>query len=270
METEPKDISYPDSRSLLTPEAAWKLFTQGEGGNTNDFKITAYRIPFNQALLLCDVKIHKKFQEDKLFEGHPSYAYNLRRGLSFVIDINTCGPEFVKHMEDTAKEAQKHKDGKAIVERKRAKKKERRDGKHHAPSEKVEQKEEEEEKGSPMEEVMPVIEAKKVTPPVLPTIIPKVFMLGRRGLQKFFDVLPMYLEDPFKLPNNDNKANYLFWGAHKQLLAGAGIEMYATRKANGENAQVAYLPDLDAWCIGSKNVSICIRDEKDLPYYEQG
>jgi uncharacterized protein YqfB (UPF0267 family) len=39
-------------------------------------------------------------------------------------------------------------------------------------------------------------------------------------------------------------------------------------KANGENCQITYFKDLDAYVVASKNVAIVVRDQKDLSYYE--
>jgi hypothetical protein len=47
----------------------------------------------------------------------------------------------------------------------------------------------------------------------------------------------------------------------------AGIYVYSTQKANGENIQISYLIEFKAWIIGSKNVSMLLRDENDLNFY---
>lgn len=39
-------------------------------------------------------------------------------------------------------------------------------------------------------------------------------------------------------------------------------------KANGENCQISFLPQLDRWVIASKNVSLLAKEEKDLKIYE--
>eukprot|EP01022_Parablepharisma_sp_SALTPOND_P006911 TRINITY_DN127_c0_g1_i1.p1 TRINITY_DN127_c0_g1~~TRINITY_DN127_c0_g1_i1.p1 ORF type:complete len:483 (-),score=52.86 TRINITY_DN127_c0_g1_i1:2247-3695(-) len=236
MEPKATVISYPDPTVLLPPEKAWELFAN------KDFRVTATQLPFNPALVLCDVRMAKRFQEDTLYEKKPKYMYNLRRGMSFIMDLNKCDPKLLE------KSAEKEEESEGAL-----------------PEETKGKKGKQKKKPSPA-----VKEEKKALPPlpkVLPEQIPDVFMIARKGLQKFFDVTPHYLEEPFKLPNNDNKANYIFWPLEKQLQEGAKIEICATRKANGENAQVSYLPSLGMWCIGSKNVSICIRDEKDLEYF---
>lgn len=40
-------------------------------------------------------------------------------------------------------------------------------------------------------------------------------------------------------------------------------------KANGENAQVSYCEDADAWLIASKNVSLLARTRSDIKLYEK-
>ena len=42
------------------------------------------------------------------------------------------------------------------------------------------------------------------------------------------------------------------------------VLVYSTRKANGENAQIAWLPMFKAWLICSKNISLVARTRKDL------
>ena len=37
------------------------------------------------------------------------------------------------------------------------------------------------------------------------------------------------------------------------------VAIYRLEKANGENAQVSYLSEVDAWVVCSKNVSILVR-----------
>eukprot|EP01022_Parablepharisma_sp_SALTPOND_P030325 TRINITY_DN75_c0_g3_i1.p2 TRINITY_DN75_c0_g3~~TRINITY_DN75_c0_g3_i1.p2 ORF type:complete len:593 (-),score=97.08 TRINITY_DN75_c0_g3_i1:6164-7942(-) len=94
-----------------------------------------------------------------------------------------------------------------------------------------------------------------------------VFLVSRKGLQKFFDIDVRCFEKGFDLPQRDNKINYLLGPVQQHFYEGNEIEVFATRKANGENAQVAYIPLLDLWCIGSKNVSLCARSSEDLMYY---
>eukprot|EP00826_Nyctotherus_ovalis_P051642 TRINITY_DN6460_c0_g2_i1.p1 TRINITY_DN6460_c0_g2~~TRINITY_DN6460_c0_g2_i1.p1 ORF type:complete len:389 (+),score=67.02 TRINITY_DN6460_c0_g2_i1:165-1331(+) len=194
-------ISYPDESVLLSPEKAWELF------NEADFRITPSRVPFEPNLILCDVKVGKKLSEDKLYETNPSYLYNLRRGLSFLISADKCDKTLLASLSEEQKDPSKPAEHKSL------------------------------------------------------------FMIARKGLHKFFDLTPEYLDDPFPLPNKDNKANYIFWSVGQCLSKGGEVEVFSTRKANGENAQVSYLGALGVWCIASKNVALCIRDVKDLSLY---
>ncbi len=118
-------------------------------------------------------------------------------------------------------------------------------------------------------------EKKKEPPPSpkgkLPSPAPKksgpLFLVSRKGLRKFFDIDPACFEPDFHLPRRDNKINYLLGPVERNLAAGIRVEVFATRKANGENAQVSYLPQVGLWGIASKNVSICARTEADLPSF---
>lgn len=194
-------ISYPDESVLLSPEKAWELFSNP------DFRITPSRVPFEPDLILCDVKVGKKLSEDKLYETNPSYLYNLRRGLSFLMSADKCDKKLLDSLSEE----------------------------HKVPSKSAGRK--------------------------------SLFAVARKGLHKFFDLTPEYLDDPFPLPNKDNKANYIFWCVGQCLGRGGEVEVFSTRKANGENAQVSFLGALGVWCIASKNVALCIRDAKDLLLY---
>ena len=47
------------------------------------------------------------------------------------------------------------------------------------------------------------------------------------------------------------------------------MELIKTEKVNGENAQVSYHYDFDAWVICSKNVSLLAATPQDLAKYEE-
>eukprot|EP00826_Nyctotherus_ovalis_P020601 TRINITY_DN1648_c0_g2_i10.p1 TRINITY_DN1648_c0_g2~~TRINITY_DN1648_c0_g2_i10.p1 ORF type:complete len:622 (+),score=151.40 TRINITY_DN1648_c0_g2_i10:111-1868(+) len=94
----------------------------------------------------------------------------------------------------------------------------------------------------------------------------RVFHVVRKGLQKFFDIDSRCFAADFSLPAHDNKINYLLAPVQQHFLNGNKIQVYATRKANGENAQISYIKDF--WCISSKNVSLCARTEADLVHYK--
>jgi hypothetical protein len=51
------------------------------------------------------------------------------------------------------------------------------------------------------------------------------------------------------------------------MLDGSKVEIIKMLKANGENCQVSYVPDIDAWCIASKNVGLIARNESDVELY---
>lgn len=94
-----------------------------------------------------------------------------------------------------------------------------------------------------------------------PTII-------RKGLQKFFDLEPATLDGPLKLPSSNNLTNYLYFPLVQHFNTGSKIEVFLTRKANGENAQISYSPIFDSWVIASKNVSLLARTFADLKFYK--
>jgi hypothetical protein len=47
------------------------------------------------------------------------------------------------------------------------------------------------------------------------------------------------------------------------------IYVYLTDKANGENFQLSYNKDFESWIIGSKNVTIILKEKNDLKFYEE-
>ena len=53
------------------------------------------------------------------------------------------------------------------------------------------------------------------------------------------------------------------------LRNGFAIEAVKTLKANGENAQVSYSAEADAWVLASKNVSLLARTRSDLKHYKK-
>ena len=92
---------------------------------------------------------------------------------------------------------------------------------------------------------------------------------ARRGMVKFYDLLSDYLADDYVVPSFDNRANHIFHLIQEAYKRGNVIELFSLRKANGESAQVSYCSLLDAWIVGSKNVSICIRSRADIKDYTQ-
>ena len=50
--------------------------------------------------------------------------------------------------------------------------------------------------------------------------------------------------------------NFILAGPLKAILEGNQVEVIKTLKANGENVQVSWNPDIEAWIICSKNVGL--------------
>ena len=57
-------------------------------------------------------------------------------------------------------------------------------------------------------------------------------------------------------------------GPLKAMLEGHSIEVVKTLKANGENAQVSWNPDCNAWVVASKNVGMIVRTKEDIERYD--
>ena len=109
----------------------------------------------------------------------------------------------------------------------------------------------------------------------------------RRGLQKFFDCYYEYLKHGDLSQGSFVKGSYkiqftgkerykgdirgvLFHELEDAMLADCSVDMYKLLKANGENAQVSFCPQLDAWAISSKNVCMLARSPDDFAQYESG
>jgi len=98
----------------------------------------------------------------------------------------------------------------------------------------------------------------------------------RRGLQKFFDLRHEYLDildgkaSEAYISKDDQKLyKVIFDEVQGVLKRGGKITVYKTEKANGENAQVSYSPKYRAWVVASKNVSILVRNNKDISEYRK-
>jgi len=94
----------------------------------------------------------------------------------------------------------------------------------------------------------------------------RTLYIVRKGLYKFFDLDCRCFAPNFSLPHSDNKINYLLAPVQQHFLSSNKIQVIATRKANGENAQISYSKDF--WCISSKNVSLYAKTEEDLKEYK--
>lgn len=78
----------------------------------------------------------------------------------------------------------------------------------------------------------------------------KRFLMGRKGLNKFFDMSIEYIEpatrkdvSQLKLEGRMHK-NLQLAGPIKAMVQGHSVEIVKTLKANGENAQVSWNPDV--------------------------
>ena len=100
--------------------------------------------------------------------------------------------------------------------------------------------------------------------------------LLRRGLEKFFDlrheairILKGEDERNFSLDKEERSLMKVILDEAKDIISkGGSVTVYKTEKANGENAQVAYYPQYDAWAISSKNVCALLRNEEDIKSYQ--
>lgn len=101
-------------------------------------------------------------------------------------------------------------------------------------------------------------------------------VVARKGLNKFFDIKydfiskeGRYQDEKLSFAEQDMK-NYILAGAKRAILEGHKIEVVKTLKANGENCQVSWNPEAEAWIVASKNVALVARDEEDLIKYTTG
>lgn len=112
----------------------------------------------------------------------------------------------------------------------------------------------------------------------------------RKGLRKFFDMCLPYVQQA-STQNLDGLGSFdgnfpkvyrgrdeymeelrkvIFFEPEQSMLKDrARIDVYKTNKANGENAQVSYCAELEAWIIASKNVSLAARFPEELEQYSQ-
>mmetsp|Transcript_11344 Transcript_11344/g.9751 ORF Transcript_11344/g.9751 Transcript_11344/m.9751 type:complete len:232 (-) Transcript_11344:2001-2696(-) len=103
----------------------------------------------------------------------------------------------------------------------------------------------------------------------------KGVQICRKGLEKFFDLKREFIaildgeaDTKLNLSKDDKKLMGVILDEPKEILQKGGkVSVYKTEKANGENAQVSYNPDYDAWIVASKNVSILVRKREDIADY---
>ena len=62
--------------------------------------------------------------------------------------------------------------------------------------------------------------------------------------------------------------NYILAGPLKAILEGHEVEVLKTLKANGENVQVSWRNEAQAWVICSKNVALVARERSDIDTYQ--
>ena len=88
------------------------------------------------------------------------------------------------------------------------------------------------------------------------------YSFGRKGLEKFFDlryemISPEQRTDDQCLEDEHHmQKNFILGGPLKTILEGSQVEVLKTMKANGENVQVSWNKDIQAWVICSKNVGL--------------
>lgn len=61
--------------------------------------------------------------------------------------------------------------------------------------------------------------------------------------------------------------NYILAGPLKAILEGHKVEVVKTLKANGENVQVSWNDEVEAWVICSKNVGLLAQYREDIDTY---
>jgi hypothetical protein len=103
----------------------------------------------------------------------------------------------------------------------------------------------------------------------------------RRGLRKFYDLAPEYLDFNLGLlPSLEGKIGIKDAAEHKSIhrkIFGdleqymknqlGGVSIVEMNKANGENCQISWVPEQSAWAISSKNVCMLLRTIEDLNLY---
>jgi len=104
------------------------------------------------------------------------------------------------------------------------------------------------------------------------------YYLGRKGLQKFFDLRLGFVSRQERNALNVDRygcdlhqeKNYILAPVLKAIAQGHQVEVLKTLKANGENVQVSYSAETESWVVCSKNVAILVRNRDDVKKYEHG
>jgi hypothetical protein len=98
-------------------------------------------------------------------------------------------------------------------------------------------------------------------------------VIGRKGLNKFFDLSLDYVTKEYSKSElgefEFNLKSYMLDPVKEALKQGKTIEVLETLKANGENVQVSWNSDIEAWLIASKNVAIVARSYADIGLYKE-
>ena len=100
------------------------------------------------------------------------------------------------------------------------------------------------------------------------------FTFGRKGLEKFFDMRIEYIDSQSRYDDGclDDEhhmhKNHILAGPLKSILAGNKVEVVKTLKANGENVQISWNSEVEAWIICSKNVGLIAQYRDDIDTYK--
>jgi hypothetical protein len=101
-------------------------------------------------------------------------------------------------------------------------------------------------------------------------------VVARKGLNKFFDLKydfiskeARYREDYLDTYDTQVK-NLTLAPVKRAMVEGHKVEAVKMLKANGENCQISYVPEVDVWVISSKNVALIARTVEDVALYEKG
>lgn len=99
----------------------------------------------------------------------------------------------------------------------------------------------------------------------------------RKGLTKFYDIKVDFINDQryneqlFQknggvfTTNELNMRNYTLGPLYDILSNNQGsVTILKTLKANGENAQISFVPEIQSWSISSKNVCLLARQDSDV------
>ncbi|KAL4464080.1 hypothetical protein ABPG74_006017 [Tetrahymena malaccensis] len=87
----------------------------------------------------------------------------------------------------------------------------------------------------------------------------------RRGMRKFYDLIPEYFNEGKKLSGYHQKVKFLTLNEAKEKLESGlfKVHLYNLFKENGEHCQISYLKRFDMWLIASKNVTILVKQRED-------